>query len=157
MTAFSTTTGNGASRNRTGFQAGSAPYIYGPVIRKATSSGRRRRHLMRGTAAIRAYTAAQLYREHSQVDGVTLQGVAIAHGSCVQYVRAMLTLIESGNVALIDKVMAGELPVLKAVQQVHKLTNLVTAYRAASPMDRVHFARIIGPQRLFDETLGPAI
>jgi hypothetical protein len=158
MATFSTSTGNGAGPTRNGLKAeflGTTAPIYGGTRAKATQKRKpyARRSTKPGAAALRAYTAAQFY----SAGGLTLRDVAVACGSCPQYVEAMAILLASHNQDLIDKVLAGELPVQAAAKQVRKLVDLVTAYLNASPMDRVNFARIIGPARLWDEIMVPVI
>jgi hypothetical protein len=118
---------------------------------------RRRRHQIRNgqrLAALRAFTAATLYRKN---DGWTLAMAATSCGSNVPYVVAMLVLMASENMTLLRVVMAGKVSVLAAAREVGRLAKLVAAYRAANATDRVAFARAVGPADLFDTTLVPAL
>jgi hypothetical protein len=117
---------------------------------------RRRRQIRNGhrLAALRAFTAAMLYRDNN---GWTLAMAAMSCGSNEIYVTAMLVLIASENTTLLQRVLTGEVSLLAAAREVGRLAKLVTAYRAANATDRVAFARTVGPADLFDTTLVPAL
>jgi hypothetical protein len=115
-----------------------------------------RRHFRSGqrAAALRALTAAKLYRRG---DAATLAEAAESSGSCVAYVRAMLTLCAAENSELLARVLQGSVSLLEAAAQVERVVKLVDAYRAASATDRVQAVRIIGPAHLFDTALVPSL
>ena len=105
-------------------------------------------------AARRALIAAQLYLD-GKVPNLT--AAALSCGSCVVYVRAAVTLIQSENLVLLERVRRGHIPLLAAAKQVKQVAALVDAYRSAGAADRVMFAKAIGPTTLFDSALVPAL
>jgi NAD(P)H-nitrite reductase large subunit len=103
---------------------------------------------------VRAVTAAKLYLT-GQAPSVA--AAALSCGSCIAYVQAALVLLKSENVAMLERVLCGQVPLLVAAKQLKQVAALVDAYRAAAAVDRVAFARAVGPTVLFDDTLVPAI
>ena len=104
-------------------------------------------------AARRAYSAAQL---------VLKQGMSVADavewtGSNANYVRAMITIIQSKDKVLLRAVLRGEVPVLVAAAQVEGLVRLLTAFAAASAETKVAFGETVGVETLFDTAIAPNI
>src|SRR5262245_1412326 len=130
--------------------------MHGFVKRSRRSRQSARRHFRRGerAAARRAVTAAGLY-----IDGglPSLRTAAESCGSNVGYVQAATWLLRSENPDLLNKVLAGHVPVLTAAAQVRRLAQLVDAYRAATSVDRVQFVRAIGATEVFEEAVSPAV
>jgi hypothetical protein len=117
-------------------------------------SARRRFHGKRCAAVLRALTAARLLAAGMFS---TRQEAAAACGSCAAYVAAAVVLLKAENSIVVDRVLAGRLPLLAAARQARPASALVHAYRQASDADRVEFARAIGASALFDSTIGPAL
>ena len=119
---------------------------------------RRGPHLRNGecAAAQRADTAARILLKLP----ITANSLAAAAHVCdlnVQYVAAAITLIESGDAALMALVRRGHVSLLDAAAIVKKQVALLRAYREASPADRVALARTIGPTVVFDNVVSPAL
>jgi hypothetical protein len=87
----------------------------------------------------------------------TLAAAAFACGSNAGYVKAAITLIRSENATLLERVLAGDMPLLAAARQAKQIADLVTAYRAASGANRIEAAKTIGADVLFDEAVVPAL
>jgi hypothetical protein len=115
-----------------------------------------RRHFKNGrrSAAVRAFTGAQLLR--SKI-APSVAAAAERTGSTRSYVQAALAILAAENTSLIAGVINGGVPLLAAAREVKRLGTLVSAYRAASAADRVAFAKAVGPTVLFDSTLVPAL
>jgi hypothetical protein len=117
-----------------------------PVIVKTTGSNGHRQssrcHFRLGVcaAALRAVTAGQVYLTKD----ISLEEVAARHGSNVQYVRAAITLLKSGDQRLIEAVMRGDTPILTAAKAVVPLVMLLTGYEQASPKARDDFFAATG-------------
>jgi hypothetical protein len=124
-------------------------------VKNGNGHHRRRRRIRNGhrMAALRAFTAAMLYRENK---GWNLAMAAASCGTNVAYVQALLTVLRSENITLLERVLTGEVSVLAAAREVGRLAQLVAAYRASNTADHVAFARAIGPGTLFDEAIVPA-
>jgi hypothetical protein len=92
-------------------------------------------------AVLRALTGAKLY-----LAGwfSSLAAAAEAVGAGVDYVRAAIILLRSENVSLLQKVLAGEAPMLAAARETVKLAAAVTAYKAMTAADRKAFAVVTG-------------
>jgi hypothetical protein len=92
-----------------------------------------RRHFRCGVcaAALRALTAAKAYMFGGE--NITLEQAAARHGSCVHYVRAGITLIQSDDQQMLDSVMRGNISLLMAAEAVKPLAMLLTGYAQASP------------------------
>jgi len=144
------------------FRPGTAPDASSPPLVKleVKRSHRRyrstRRHFRdrERAATRRAITAAGLYRAGSIP---SLSKAATACGSNAAYVAAAILLIASENTTVLNRVLAGHVPLLAAAREIKRLAELVAAYRKASAADRVQFARAIGPSALFDNSLVPAL
>jgi hypothetical protein len=117
--------------------------------------GRRGRHhrvrhqFRRGErlAVIRAMTAAKLYMDKSVP---TLAAAATSCGSNVPYVRAGVALIKTENIILAGRATRGHVSLLKAAREARRLGDLLKAYRAADASDHVAFAKIVGPETMFN-------
>jgi len=91
-------------------------------------------------AVLRARTAAGLVRH----GGCSRKAAAKACGANLRYVAAMLVLLASANASLVEKVLAGEVPLLAAAREVGKLAATVAAYKAMSAADKAAFATLTG-------------
>jgi hypothetical protein len=107
----------------------------------------------RCAAAVRAFTAAELYLTGKVP---TLADAALGCGSNVAYIIAAITLVRSEDAALRERVLRGAVPLLAAARQAQQMAKLIAAFRNASAGDRVAFARAVGPTVLFDTVLVPA-
>ena len=105
-------------------------------------------------AVIRAMTAARLYMNKTVP---TLAAAATACGSNPPYVRAAVTMIETENAHLVNRVLLGDVGLLEAARDAQRLAGLVKAYRTAAAGDHIAFARVIGATTLFDNAVAPAI
>lgn len=100
-----------------------------------------------------ALTAAKIFLHKIEP---TVKAAARACGSNVPYVRAALVLLEVGNPVLMTRVLVGQANLLEAARDAQHLAGLVKAYRTAAPADHIEFARLIGPDALFDGAVAPA-
>jgi hypothetical protein len=120
---------------------------------------RRNRYIRNGecAAALRADTAARILLGRLVEVDYSLADVSRMCGSNVHYVAAAITLIESENTSLMSMVRQGRVPLLDAAASVKKRVALVKAYREATPDDLAALARSVGPSRVFDEVVSPAL
>jgi hypothetical protein len=81
----------------------------------------------------------------------SLEVAAVCCGSSVPYVKAMATLLKSENAALLNQVLAGDVPVLAAAKRVKRRALLVDAYRRADDVDRIAFMRTCGTENILNE------
>jgi hypothetical protein len=126
-------------------------------VKIQTRSYRARGRLKRGgfcLAALRALTAAEGY-----LTGwfPTLQAAAICCGTCVTYVRAAITTLKAGDIRLLDRVVRGREPLLKAAASVANAVALTETFRKASGPEREQFGRMAGPAEVFDSVVTPAL
>jgi hypothetical protein len=130
--------------------------IHTDLARNKKKYRRRHRHTRAGqcAAAVRATTAAKLYLA-GQVPSVA--AAALGCGAYVAYTRAAVILLQSENATMLERVLRGHIPLSTAAQQLKQVAALVDAYRAAAAVERVAFARAVGPTVLFDNMLVPAI
>lgn len=107
-------------------------------------------------AALPAYTGANLYLSGAVP---TLAIAAAATGSCVPSVRAMVTLIQSGDHKLIRHVLLRHIPLLEAAKRIEPVVKLVAAYRAAKsdPKNLAMFGNIVGSADLWDNVIMPTL
>jgi hypothetical protein len=119
--------------------------------------GRRRRHgrFRNGyrLAALRAYSGAKLVL----FEGIDPVEAAVMVGSCPQYVRALVAVVDSHDWSLLDEVLAGRVLVLTAAAQLRGLAKLVKAFATASATTRAAFGRAVGPESLYDTAVVPAL
>jgi hypothetical protein len=115
--------------------------------RQYRSARRHFRHDL-SAAALRASTGARLLAAGA-VPSLTL--AAASCGSNVAYVRAMAVLLKSENTPLLERVLAGDMPVLAAAAQTRRLADLIDAYRRADNSDHIAFLRTCGTDRLLNE------
>jgi hypothetical protein len=111
-------------------------------------SARRRFRGGHRAAALRALTGARLLAGGAVP---SLEAAAVCCGSSVPYIQAMVVLLKSENVSLLDQVLTGDVPVLAAAKQVKRLAALVSAYRCADGRDRVAFMRTCGAEGILNE------
>ena len=111
-----------------------------------------RRQIHKGVrlAAAHAFVGAMLVREK----GFTITDAADWSGSTTTYIVAMLTILDSRDEVLLDRVMTGLVGVLAAAAQVKGLTKLLTAFKVATTENKVAFRKTIGDDALFDELFG---
>jgi hypothetical protein len=109
-----------------------------------------RRHFRHGlrAAVMRAVTAAKLYASGS---ASTITIAAARCGSSEIYVKAAIILLRAENAALLDRVLAGDIPLLRAAAQTRRIADLVAAYRCADGVDRVAFMRTCGTEAILNE------
>jgi hypothetical protein len=109
-----------------------------------------RRHFRHGlrAAVMRAVTAAKLYASGS---ASTITIAAASCGSSEIYVKAAIILLRAENAALLDRVLAGDIPLLRAAAQVRRVADLVAAYRCADGADRIAFMARVGTDNILNE------
>ena len=109
-----------------------------------------RRHFRHGlrAAAMRAVTAAKLYASGS---ASTITIAAASCGSSEAYVKAASILLRAENTVLLERVLRGDIPLLRAATQVKRVADLVAAYRCAGNTDRVAFMRVCGTEDILNE------
>ena len=122
---------------------------FGKAVRNGNGHGNGRRHSPREytrngicLAALRAITAAQLYRDPQ--NAYTLAECALRCGSCVVYVRAAIVLLEHADSKLIDMVVYGRQHILEAAKSVEALVKLTVAYKAVAPKQALRFCASVG-------------
>jgi hypothetical protein len=108
-------------------------------------------------AAVRAYTGACLHLGIPIHRPSSESKAAIMTGSSQVYVAALVVLIRSEDGSLLRKVMCGDTPILQAAAIVRTRSKLIAAFRKASLADRVALVKTIGAEKVFDETLAPAL
>jgi hypothetical protein len=118
----------------------------------------RGRHFRNGqcAAALRADTAARILLRQP-VNAGSLAEAALMTGSCPAYVGAAVVLIEAEDASLERLVRRGQVPLLEAAATVKKRVALIRAYRNATPADLAALARAVGPDRVFDNVVAPAL
>lgn len=115
--------------------------------------GRRFRHGV-CEAALRAVTAARMLLRG---EFSSLIEAADGCGSCPQYVVYGRTILESGNPALLEDVLAGNVPLREAAEREWNVVQLQLAFRRASAAERIRFGRREGVGTLWDECIAPAL
>jgi hypothetical protein len=137
-----------------------------PELKPFNRHERRRRrrkqfHNGRRAAVLRAITGARLhlfgFDEGEVIRFPSLRESAELTGANVAYVQHATVVLQSENATLLQRVLRGQQSLLAAAREVKQLAELVAAYRNAGPDDRVEFARVITPGRLWDETLAPIL
>ena len=78
-------------------------------------------------------------------------------GANRSYVVAAAAVLQSRDAALIDDVLYGRVPMLEAAKSVRKKVELVRAFGRASEEDRRALGHAVGPDRVFDEVVIPAL
>ena len=114
---------------------------------------RRVRHQIRHglrRAAAHALVGAMLVREK----GFTLADAADWANSNPTYIVAMLTILDSGDEVMLDRVIIDRVGVLAAAAQVKGLTKLLAAFKVATTENKAAFRKTIGDDALFDELFG---
>src|SRR5689334_1899119 len=74
-------------------------------------------------AVRQALTAAHLYRGDI-APPPTIAKAAEMTGACVPYAEAMLTILASEDAELVDRVLSGNVPLVKAAAEVRKRAKL---------------------------------
>lgn len=115
---------------------------------------RRYRKHQRASATWRAFAGAKLLL------GIPIQPkgqVAAARlvASTPQYIRAAIALLEAGDSELVGRVLQGNLGLLETAGHVRKRAHLVKAYREADRHDREALGKVIGVDRVFDDSIAP--
>ena len=114
---------------------------------------RRVRHQIRHglrRAAAHALVGAMLVREK----GFTLADAADWANSNPTYIVAMLTILDSGDEVMLDRVITDRAGVLEAAAQVKGLAKLLAAFKVATTENKAAFRKTIGDDALFDELFG---
>jgi hypothetical protein len=124
--------------------------------RRSRQSPRRQHRGGQRAAYLRAWTAARL-RSGEPIPRPTLTEAAILCGSSVPYIAALELVMQQGDPRLIDQILRGKIPLMVAANLLRKRGKLARAYRKASPKDRIDAVRALGPTRIFDEALVPAL
>jgi hypothetical protein len=106
-------------------------------------------------AALRAFTAAQLYLAPENT--FDLAECALRCGSGVVYVRAAIVLLEHDDPTLIDAVVHGRINILAAAKPIAAEMRLVAAFTAASPKARAAAGARIGSAAVWDSLIVPTI
>jgi len=75
--------------------------------------------------------------------------------STPQYIRAAIALLEAGDSELVGRVLQGNLGLLETAGHVRKRAHLVKAYREADRHDREALGKVIGVDRVFDDSIAP--
>jgi hypothetical protein len=89
---------------------------------------------------------------------VTSQGEAAALvGVAIRYVNAAVAVLKAENPELLVAVLTGRVPLPVAGKEARKRGDLIEAYRKAAPTDRIALVRAIGPTKLWDEAITPAL
>jgi hypothetical protein len=99
------------------------------------------RKAQRRAAALQAMTGARLFA--AGMVSTTTEAAACTGSNWVN-VHVAAIILRAENQALIDQVLAGEIPLLRAAKKAKRVANLVSAYRAASEADIVQAAKIVG-------------
>jgi hypothetical protein len=130
-----------------------------PAPRRQRASSRRHFRHGRRAAVVRATSGARLY-----LDGrvSSLAAAAEACGSNVQYVRAVIAVLEAGSLQEQALVLAGHLPLLEAANQARlrrkiPVDDAVLAWRSWSPEQRIQFGRGAGISEIWDCAISPII
>jgi hypothetical protein len=105
---------------------------------------------------VRAVTAAQLYLG-KPVTLPSLAAAAEACGSNCPYVKAAITLLNSEDADLINRVLTGEVGLLDAAAAVEKRAQLIAAYREAHVGDLAALGKAVGPGDVWDHVIVPSI
>jgi hypothetical protein len=121
-----------------------------------TKHPQHRRHLPydREASATRAITSGESFLEGKFS---TIVRAAYCCGSNAAYVRDAITLLRSEDRALLNRVLAGEVPLEEAAKQVRKLAKVVSGFRAMSPSERALLGRTLGIATVWDELIVPAL
>jgi hypothetical protein len=119
---------------------------------------RRGRHFRNGdrAAALRAWTAARILLRRP-LGAANLNQVADMTGANKAYVAAMLAVMQAEDTDLEQKVLAGEVPVLKAAAAIKTRVALVKALRSASAADLAKAGAMIGVDSVFDRMIVPSL
>ena len=117
---------------------------------------RRYRNTQRKNALQRALIGALLLLD-LPIKTKSLSDAALKVGSTPKYVAAMKLLVESLDGRLLDAVLDGHVPLLKAAASTRNRAKLFTAYEASSPDDRAALGEFAGPDAIWDDVLIPNI
>jgi hypothetical protein len=107
-------------------------------------------------AVMRAITGASILlglpvRASSQARAAELVG------SNIRYVEAAVWVLQAEHPALLADVLAGRKSLLEVAAKVRGRANLIKAYRRATLGDPAAFGSTVGADRVFDETIVPAL
>jgi hypothetical protein len=118
---------------------------------------RRYRSRQHKHAIERAFTGAKLYMGLPVGAPTTQRAAADLVGSTINYVVAATTILQSEDQDLIDRVVAGHIPVLQAAANVRKRAELITALRRSTSTDRAHAGATVGVDLVWDEMVAPSL
>ena len=121
------------------------------ISRLQACTGRNLAHGRRSPSQ-RAAVAAQLVLGELQLTNPTITQSAGLLDVCVPYVRKALSV----NAADLAALAAGEITITQLMQPPLSVL-FVRTWDAASPRERIEFARCIGPEHLFDNAVAPAL
>jgi len=134
--------------------------------RQRVSSHQRRRPRQRSThkrsrhgrniAAVRAFTAARLFRTKA-IDCESLNDAAESCGASFGYARAADIVLAARDPELVDRVLYGEIPMFQAAQLVAGKAKVLAALDAATDEDIVSVLKTYGPTEFWDRFLVHAI
>ena len=113
-------------------------------------------HKRHYAAALRAFTGAKLLLDIAVVPRSQCEAAQLV-ASTPRYIEAAITLIRAQDRYLIERVLAGDLPLLTAATHVRKRAKLLSAYREASVGDRAAAGAAIGIDQVFDEMIVPSL
>jgi len=117
-------------------------------------------------AVLRATTGWRLYASGA---APTLRAAARSVGSNSRYLAAVGALLAAGNTSLLNRVLAGGVPLLAAAAQAKQLAKVTAAYKAkladdlplhlaqSTPAERTKAARALGAEAIWDEMIVPLI
>jgi hypothetical protein len=111
-------------------------------------------------AALRALDAADLYLGRARLGGLTKRQAATLARVSVTYLEYALAVAKKK--VLRNDVKDGYLPLADAATKARPLTlpkstNLIKAYAKATAEERLELGRVVGVDRVFDETIAPTL
>jgi hypothetical protein len=145
--------GNGVDGNGS---AGNGSAANGGSVKQAGKRVRRvKPHVKNGynQAACRAYGAVYLV----QKCGFSIEAAIACTGSNTNYVIAMKWVVASGDETLLDHVLRNQRDIFWAAEQVRPMVEIKAAYKKLTSEQRIAWAMEENPNRLFDETIIPAL
>ena len=104
-------------------------------------------------AVLRAFTASSWYLCGR---APTIAAAARCCGAGIRYTIAA-KVVQSQDSGLRADVLSGRISLLEAVTRVRQINRLVSAYQKSTGEDLAQFGRLIGPAKVFDEIIIPAL
>jgi hypothetical protein len=131
-------------------------------IAKASKRSRRVRQSARSqfrngerVAVMRAMTAARLHRGE-RIAPPSLAGASAMCGASLPYVAAMEVLLKAEDTQLLNQVFSGGISLTDAANMVRNRAKLISAWRTASPEDRIIAIRAINPEDVLNDVADAA-